>query len=232
MNEIEVDYFPVWKKYRTLFRKAKLTKLDLGELFIAMMDYQFEGIKPPEFEGALLGIWVVVQADLDYARKRYETSVLNGRKGGRKPNVQPAKTHQNPEQGNTITESISESITESISITNTDTNTGSSALPDVSFSKKTYGEFGWVRLTDQEYSQLEREMGLHELQSCITYIDESAQSTGNRNQWLDWYTVLRRCYQKKWHEDSRRYRKDEIPKGASGHLGKAELEAIAQVLAT
>ena len=223
MMNPEIDYLPIWRKYRDLFNKCRLTKEQRGELLDAMMDYQFEGIEPLEFEGVLLGVWSVIQQDLDFARKRYETSVENGRKGGRKKK-QPAQTQKNLEQGNTITESIS------ISESNTDTE-----VPDpgeVSVCKKTYGEYGWIRLTDGEYSRLEQEMGWEQLQRCIAYIDESAQSTGNRNHWLDWYAVLRRCYKRRWHEDTRTNGKQEIPKGASGYLGEAELEAIRQVLAT
>ena len=227
MKELEIDYLPVWRKYRDLFMKCRLTKEQKGDLLDAMMDYQFEGIEPPEFDGVLLGVWSVIQQDLDFARKRYETSVENGRKGGRKKK-KPAETQNNLEEGNTISESITESISNSKS--NTDIEEPASA--DVSVCKKTYGEYGWIRLTDQEYSLLEQEMGREQLQRCIAYIDESAESTGNRNHWLNWYTVLRRCYQKRWHEASHTHVKQEIPKGASGHLGEAELEAIRWVLST
>jgi hypothetical protein len=231
MSNIDLDYLPLWRKHADRIERVQLSNEDLGALVRAMMRYQFYGIEPEKMTGTLELWWDILREDLDYARERYETSVKNGKKGGRKKK-EPEQTQQNLEQGNTITESNTESITESISNTNTDTDSSASAKAEVSVSRKTYGEFGWVRLTDQEYSQLEREMGRPELHRCITYIDESAQSTGNRNHWLDWYTVLRRCYQKKWHEAARSYSKQEIPKGATGYLGEAELEAIRQVLAT
>lgn len=230
MQEIQLDYFPIWKKYPDLFNRARLTKEQRGDLLDAMMAYQFQGIEPEEFDPVLQAIWSVVHQDLDFARKRYETSVINGRKGGRKKKQEPAETQNNPEEGNTITESISESIT--ISNTNTNTRETASADAEVSVSLKTYGEYGWIRLTDQEFFDLEREMGAAELHRCISYIDESAESTGNRNNWLNWYVVLKRCFQNRWHEEHRWQSKNEIPKGASGHLGEAELEAIRRVLAT
>lgn len=196
----------------------------------AMMAYQFDGVEPEEFDIPLQVIWAVVQQDLDFARKRYENSVRNGKKGGRPKKEQPKETQKNPEKGNTISNTITESITESIS--NTETESSASAEAEVSVSKQAYGEFGWVRLSDEEYTDLTHEMGLEQLQRCITYIDQSAQSTGNRNHWVDWHTVLRRCYQNRWYETSRSYAKQEIPKGASGDLGEAELEAIQRVLAT
>jgi hypothetical protein len=61
-------------------------------------------------------------------------------------------------------------------------------------------------------------------------VDESAQSTGNCNCWKDWYLILRRCHENRWYETRQRSSKPEIPKGASGVLGAAELEAIQRVL--
>lgn len=42
------------------------------------------------------------------------------------------------------------------------------------------------------------ELGETELKRCIAYIDESAQSSGNRNHWKDWSLVIRRCYRDHW----------------------------------
>lgn len=231
MEKIEVEYIPLWRKYRNQFITSKLTDTELATLIRTMMDYQFEGIEPGELTGKVLALWSVIRDDLDHARERYESAVQNGRKGGRKKK-KPNETEDNRNEGISITESesITESITESIS--DTKKSQAASEEADISVSKKTYGEFGWVRLSDQEYSELKREMGEEQLRRCITYIDESAQSTGNRNCWLDWRTVLRRCYQKRWHEGTATYGKQPIPQGASGHLGEAEMEAIRRVLAT
>ena len=49
------------------------------------------------------------------------------------------------------------------------------------------------------------------------------QTTNNRNHWQDWALVLRRCHESRWHEAA--CPSDPIPKGASGVLGEAELEA-------
>jgi len=64
--------------------------------------------------------------------------------------------------------------------------------------KKSYGGYGWIELTNTEYSELLRELGEAELVRCISYIDESAQSTGNRNHWQDWALILRRCSRERW----------------------------------
>lgn len=61
-----------------------------------------------------------------------------------------------------------------------------------------YGQYGWVRLTDEEYERLKRDLGAEELQRCITYIDESAQSNGNKNKWKDWNLVIRKAHREGW----------------------------------
>lgn len=61
-----------------------------------------------------------------------------------------------------------------------------------------YGEYGWVRLSDDEYSRLLADLGEDELLRCIAYVDEAAQSTGNKNKWKDWNLVIRKCSKSQW----------------------------------
>lgn len=70
--------------------------------------------------------------------------------------------------------------------------------PSGDSAKKKFGAYGWVRLTDDEYARLLDELGEAELQRCIAYIDESAQSSGNKNKWKDWNLVIRRCSRDRW----------------------------------
>ena len=60
------------------------------------------------------------------------------------------------------------------------------------------GEYGWVQLTDEQYSRLVADYGEDETKRCIKYIDESAQSNGNKNKWKDWNLVVRRCHREGW----------------------------------
>ena len=64
--------------------------------------------------------------------------------------------------------------------------------------KHKHGEYGWVLLTDEQYSRLLADLGEIELARCIAYIDESAQSTGNKNHWKDWNLVVRKCSRNGW----------------------------------
>lgn len=61
-----------------------------------------------------------------------------------------------------------------------------------------YGQYGWVRLTDEEYDRLLTDLGEAELNRCIQYVDESAQSNGNKNKWKDWNLVVRKCHRDGW----------------------------------
>ena len=85
---------------------------------------------------------------------------------------------------------------------------------------------------EKDARRLEKQMGFAALQRCISYVDESAQSTGNKNRWKDWSLILRRCYEGKWYEKNVYGVRNPVPMGATGHLGQAELEAIQQVLRT
>ena len=70
--------------------------------------------------------------------------------------------------------------------------------PPAKPTRHKYGEFGWVKLTDEEYQRLLRDLGDAELRRCIKYVDESAQSSKNKNKWSDWNLVVRRCHRDGW----------------------------------
>ena len=61
-----------------------------------------------------------------------------------------------------------------------------------------HGANGWVLLTDEQYKKLLHDLGPAELERCITYVDESAQITKNKNGWKDWNLVVRRCHREQW----------------------------------
>lgn len=64
--------------------------------------------------------------------------------------------------------------------------------------KHSYGEYGWVKLTDKQYKKLLSDLGEDELNRCIQYIDESAQINKNKNKWSDWNAVIRKCNREGW----------------------------------
>lgn len=71
---------------------------------------------------------------------------------------------------------------------------------DKSPPKHAYGEYQWVKLSDDQYNKLIKDIGQAELMACIKHIDESAQSTENKNKWKDWNLVVRRCQREEWHK--------------------------------
>lgn len=98
--------------------------------------------------------------------------------------------------------------------------------------RKTYGQYGWVKLTEGEHRALVNDLGGDELERCIAYVDKSAQKTGNKNRWKDWDLVLRDCHKERWGL-KRGGRHGPEKKGeihGCGELGPAELEAIAMAL--
>lgn len=73
-----------------------------------------------------------------------------------------------------------------------------SDVPPEKKVKHKHGEYGWVRLTDEEYARLLQELGADELRRCIAYVDEFAQTNGNKSKWKDWNLVIRKCHRDKW----------------------------------
>ena len=69
---------------------------------------------------------------------------------------------------------------------------------DTPAKREKFGQYGWVRLSKEEYDRLLQEMGEAELQRCIAYVDESAQKSGNKNRWKDWNLVIRNCHRDGW----------------------------------
>lgn len=70
--------------------------------------------------------------------------------------------------------------------------------PEPEPERHKYGEYGWVKLTDEQYQKLLKDFGPTELARCIQYVDESAQGNGNKNKWKDWNLIVRKCHREKW----------------------------------
>lgn len=90
-------------------------------------------------------------------------------------------------------------VIQSESNPNPNTNTKESAP-----ARHAYGQYGWVKLTDDEYTRLIADLGEAEARRCITYVDESAQSTGNKNRWKDWNLTVRKCHRDGWGLNAKR----------------------------
>lgn len=220
----EIPYVCLYSSY--LESVAPFSEAERGRLLTAMLVYAVRG-EEVRLPGNERYLWPTIKSQIDRDaaayRDRCEKNRDNGKKGGRpekrsvfeKPK-EKEKEKENEKKNEKKNKKEKESILRP------------GAAP-AEAEKTVYGKFGWIRLSAQEHARLLGELGQAELDRCIAYIDESAQSTGNKNHWLDWEVVLRRCHTNGWGLE-RRAQRQEIPKGASGRLGEAELEAIARVL--
>lgn len=192
----------------------RLSCEEKGRLFEAILDYGELGTVP-EFDGVLGIAWDFIQPRLDNDSERYGQK-LEQRKYA--VYVREAKKHGVPaltfgewvvvpdDQKQRL---ISADIGSYPTTTTTSTSTSASASatkPDICMgadkpptrARKKYGSFGWVKLTEDEYSRLVADLGEQEAKRCIDYLDEAAQSSGNKNRWRDWNLVIRRCHRDGW----------------------------------
>lgn len=216
----EIPYVCLYSSY--LESVAPFSEAERGRLLTAMLVYAVRG-EEVRLPGNERYLWPTIKSQIDRDaaayRDRCEKNRDNGKKGGR---PEKRSVFEKPKEKEKENENEKKNEKEKESILRP------GAAP-AEAEKTVYGKFGWIRLSAQEHARLLGELGQAELDRCIAYIDESAQSTGNKNHWLDWEVVLRRCHTNGWGLE-RRAQRQEIPKGASGRLGEAELEAIARVL--
>ena len=117
-----------------------------------------------------------------------------------KPHVEKPVV-ENPQVDNPVVENRTQLNTKEFStkeLSTKELNKESTADKPPKPTRKKYGEYGWVLLTDEQYNKLLADLGEEELKRCITYIDESAQGNGNKNRWKDWNLVIRRCSREGW----------------------------------
>ena len=197
-----------------------LPKRDQLPVFRAVISYGLGGEHKEALTPTQNAFFTLMHPVLDSSRKK----AANGKQGGSKPEANGKQTEREKER-----EKENEKEVE-IEIENESKKKGSCPAPTKK-SRKSFGEFGWVKLTDEEYHRLSNDLGEAEVKRCIAYVDESAQSTGNKNKWRDWNLVIRKCSREGW--GLSRYGKPKVPTGsagASGQLGNAELENIQRLL--
>ena len=91
------------------------------------------------------------------------------------------------------------------------------------------GEYGWVKLSDEQYAKLVADIGQEETDRCIAYVDESAQGNHNKNKWSDWNLVVRKCHRDGWGKSRKSVQygfKDDTPSisGDLDRIMKGELQ--------
>jgi len=174
--------------YRS-FRDAIEEMTDENKLatLLAICDYALYGVEPNLKDVMSRAVFTVARPSIDANKNRR----VNGSKGGRppkKPMVIDSKNLWFSKSESTETETVSETGTEA----------GTEADKPPAPTRKKYGRYGWVKLTDSDYNRLLNDLGQAEVERCIAYVDESAQSNGNKNRWRDWNLVIRRCHRDGW----------------------------------
>ena len=195
-----------------------LPKRDQLPVFRAVISYGLSGDHKEALTPTQNAFFTLMQPVLDSSRKK----AANGKQGGSKPEANGKQSVSEKEK--------EEEKEKEVEIENECKKAHGAPAPTKQ-TKKSFGEFGWVKLTDEEYHRLSNDLGEAEVKRCIAYVDESAQATGNKNKWRDWNLVIRKCSREGW--GLNRYGKPKVPTGsagASGKLGNAELENIQRLL--
>lgn len=197
----------------------RLSLEEKGALFEAILDYGEYGTLP-EVDGVLGVAWDFIRPRIDLDSGRYDNKVTQSKyavavreakkKGLQVPSFEQwqASSRENSDQAlsddrerypnsNSKPNSNSNSESNSKSNSNSTSKEYKAGKPPAPARQK-YGSFGWVRLTQEEYRRLLTDFGEKEAQRCIAYIDEAAQSTGNKNKWRDWNLVIRKCHREGW----------------------------------
>lgn len=194
MSDYPLDSFIFYRSFRDA-----IADLDTGEqleTLLAICDYALYGIEP-RLKGTPKAIFTLSKPNLDANYKRRK----NGKKGGRPPKETDGSENENhrfSEKEPNV--DVDEDADGDGDVDGDETVEVEAAKPLTRAKpvRKKYGQFGWARLTDEEYSRLPNDLGETELKRCIAYVDESAQSTGNKNKWRDWNLVIRRCHRDRW----------------------------------
>lgn len=195
-------------RFELLDALEQLDPADAGTLFVSAMRYGRYGDVPTFQNPVVSVIWPFVKSAVDRdaesynnktAQRRYAVYVREAKRKDESPmSFDEWKVSADIENERSIIPDIHTQIQ---SQTHTQEQGQEQALradkPPTPTRKK-YGEYGWVSLTDDEYSRLLSDLGQAELDRCIQYIDESAQGNGNKNKWRDWNLVLRRCAREGW----------------------------------
>lgn len=188
-----LEYFPFYHSYGK--KTEKLTDQELGRLVRALVKFSETG-ETQELAGRESIAFDFISVDIQNARDAYEEKCAKNRANGtnatERPRTVPTATErpQNKTKTKTKIETEEEDLKDLLSPP-----TPSSEKKPVAHQRSANG---WVKLTDEQFDKLTQDLGAEELARCITYVDELAQSTGNKNGWKDWNMVLRRCSREGW----------------------------------
>lgn len=193
---MSLEYFPCYHSYRK--KCEKLTDQELGRLFRALMLFSETG-EQQELAGRESIAFDFIAEDITRAKEAYEVKCQKNAENAAKRHQQSyanaSERYQlqadDSETCQNKTKTKEKNKEKEIAIAISESTPARAA-------KMKYGVYGWVKLTQEEYNKLLSDLGETELIRCITYIDESAQKSGNKNKWKDWNLVIRNCHRDGW----------------------------------
>ena len=175
-----------------------------GELMRAVMAYRFRG---EEYTGKDVAVNVAFQfmssqVDRSETAKAARSKAAHGRWNakddaeGMQSDAKPMQSDANDMQNDAPVQSSP--IQSSPIQSNSKSKKAGKPPAPTNEARKSFGTYGWVKLTDEEYHRLLNDLGEAEVKRCIAYVDESAQTTRNKNKWRDWNLVIRKCSRNGW----------------------------------
>lgn len=185
-----------------------LSDAECGRLYRACLEYSMAGIEP-DLRGNERILWPTMKEQIDRDSAKYKEKCeklrANSAKGGEKTK---AKWEPNGSQLEAKWPPIdSQMATNEKAKAKANANANATPLREINTPPKVsppaekrnaYGEYGWVKLTEKQHSNLLSKLGEDELNRCIRVVDESAQSSSNKNKWTDWNLVIQRCSRERW----------------------------------
>lgn len=182
--------------YESFYKAVKRIKdpESRAQTYDAICAYALYGQEPnlDSFSDFSAIAFELIKPNLDSSRKKAE----NGKAGGSKKQNK-SKKEANKKQEQIESEKEKEKEKENkIEIEKECEYNNTPIIEKV--EKIKFGEYGWVKLKPEDYSRLISDYGESEVKRAIRYIDESSQSSGNKNKWKDWNLVVRRCIREGW----------------------------------
>jgi len=183
-----------------------LSNEQAGILVRAIFEYEITGTVP-ELDAVLRIAFIPIKQSLDRNTEKYENTVERNKENARKRWDKQDTKNATGTTGIPSDAKDADNGNDSVPDNGPDNDiesgdAGASAPADGEKTKPAKkhkrGEYGWVMLTDDEYERLTTEYGENAVGYYIAYVDESAQSTKNKNKWRDWNLVVRKAIRDKW----------------------------------
>ena len=164
-----------------------------GRLLTAMLEYSIQGASG-HLSGNERFIWPLMKAQIDRDKASYSDKCRRNSENRRQ---RPSTTVNDRQRPSTTVNEINQGKGKG-EYKGKGKGKGEGENTGPAPARTAYGQYMWIKLTDDEYKRLLVDLGQVELDRCIAYVDESAQSSGNKNRWKDWNLVIRRCHRDKW----------------------------------